>query len=402
MTQLMTAHVFFPTSPCGVLVFWWQPAASAPPPPPPPPPPAPSPHDHIGIAQHIFITHPCMIIFACLIHMIMYHHITLPKTSSSHMYHHSSIFITHPCMIIFACLIHMIMYHHITLLKTSSSHMYHHSSSHLHDHVSSQLKTSSSHMWQARYLEPPERVAARLVAVGRGSCLRGRRSTWSLQKGLQRLVAVGRGSCLCGLRRAWSPWAAAPAWSLGAPGRRGPRLRLCGWRSTWSLQKGLRRAWSPWAARRAWSAGPRLLSVWQAQQKGFQALWAAAPVCVAGAGAVLGASKVAVGRGSCLCGRRSTWSLQKGLRRTWWPWAAAAVCVAVLGASRMCGRRSTWSVQKGLRRAGSRPRGRRSIWRCDNFAFMASWRAGLPGRRVWRCHLCQLVVVPIGDANILR
>ena len=117
--------------------------------------------------------------------------------------------------------------------------------------------------WQAQYLEPPERVAARLVAVGRGFCLRGRRSTWSFQKGL---------------RRAWSPWAAAS-------------------------------------------------------------------VCVAGA--VLGVSRKgcgapdpAVGRGSCLRGRRSTWSLQKGLRRAWSPWAAAPFCVAgaVLGVSRKgCG-----------------------------------------------------------------
>ena len=37
-------------------------------------------------------------------------------------------------------------------------------------------------VWQAQYLEPPERVAARLVAVGRSFCLCGRRSTWSLQK----------------------------------------------------------------------------------------------------------------------------------------------------------------------------------------------------------------------------
>ena len=214
-----------------------------------------------------------------------------------------------------------------------------------------------------------ERVAARLVAVGRGFCLRGRRSIWSLQKGL---------------RRAWSPWAAAPVRVAGAvlrasrkgcgapgrrrkgcsaPGRRGPRLLwqaqylevpervaarlvavgrrscLCGRRSTWSVQKGLRRTWSPWAAapvcvagavlgtsRKGCGApgrrGPRLLSVWQAQ-------YLERPERVA-------ARLVAVGRGSCLCGRRSTWNLQKGLRRAWSPWAAAAVCAAgaVFGASR--------------------------------------------------------------------
>ena len=90
-------------------------------------------------------------------------------------------------------------------------------------------------VWQAQYLEPSERVAARLVAVGRGCCLYDRRSTWILQKGL---------------RRAWSPWAAAP-----------------GRRSTWSLQKGLRRAWSPWAAAAVCAAG----AVFGASRKGLAA-----------------------------------------------------------------------------------------------------------------------------------
>ena len=201
-------------------------------------------------------------------------------------------------------------------------------------------------VWQAQYLEPLERVAARLVAVGRGCCLCGRRSTWSLQSG-----APGR--------RGRSTWSSRKG--CGAPGRRGPRLRLCGrrstWnlparlvaagrgsclcgrRSTWSLQKGLRRAWSPWAAapvrvagaifgasRKGCGApgrrGPRLLSVRRAQ-------YSEPPEKVA-------ARLVAVGRGCCLCGRRNTWSLQKGLRRACSPWAAAPVCVAgaVFGASR--------------------------------------------------------------------
>ena len=244
-----------------------------------------------------------------------------------------------------------------------------------------------------QYLELPERVAARLVAVGRGSCLCGRRSTWSLEKGL---------------RRAWSPWAAAPVCvagavlgasrkGCGALGRRGPRLLfawqaqylelpervaarlvavgrgscLCGRRSTWSFQKGLRRAQdlelpervaarlvavgrgSCLCGRRStWSfhgapgrRGPRLLSVWQAQYlelpervaarllSVWQAQYLKPPERVA-------ARLVAVGRGSCLWGRRSTWSLQKGLRRAWSPGAAAPVCVAgaVLGAStKICG-----------------------------------------------------------------
>ena len=111
--------------------------------------------------------------------------------------------------------------------------------------------------WQAQYLEPSERVAARLVAVGRGSCLRGRRSTWSLQKGFW---------------RAWSPWAAASVCVAGAV--LGASRKGCG---------------AP--GRR----GPRLLSAWQAQ-------YLEPPERVL-------ARLVAVGRGSCLRGRRNTWNL---------------------------------------------------------------------------------------------
>ena len=347
-------------------------------------------------------------------------------------------------------------------------------------------------VWQAQYLEPPERVAARLVAVGSGSCLRGRRSTWSLQKGLRRAWSPWAGAVLgaskkgcgapgrrgprllsawqarylehpilgasrkgssapgrCGprllfawqaqywslekeLRRGWSPWAAAPVCvagavlgasrkGCGAPDRRGPRLLfawqaqylelpervaarlvavgrgsfLCGRRSTWSFQKGLRRAWSLWAvapvcvagavlgaSRKGCGApgrrGPRLLFAWQAQYlelpEKVAARLAAAPFCVAGA--VLGVSRkgcgclVAVGRGSCLCGRRSTWSLQKGLRRAWSPWAAAPVRVAG----------NTWSLQKGLRRAWS-PWAAAPV--CAAGAVLRASRkgCGAPGRR---------------------
>ena len=230
-------------------------------------------------------------------------------------------------------------------------------------------------------------------------------STWRLQKGLRRawspwaaasvrvagaILGASRkgcgapcGSCVCGRRSAWS------LQKGGAPGRRGRGFCLCGRRSTWSLQKGLRRALWPWtaapvrvagailgASRKGCGApgrrGPRLLSVWQAQYlEPLERVAArlAALVCVAGAalgasrkvarlvagaaasvcvaGAVLGASRkgcgapygrgprrlsvwqaqyleppervaarlVAVARGCCLCGRRSTWSLQKGLQR---------------------------------------------------------------------------------------
>ena len=109
-------------------------------------------------------------------------------------------------------------------------------------------------VWQAQSLEVPERVAARLVAVGRGSCLRG-----SLQKGL---------------RRAWLPWAAAPVCVAGAV--LGTSRKGCG---------------AP--GRR----GPRLLSVWQAQYLEFPERVAARRVA---------ARLVAVGRGCCSCGRRST------------------------------------------------------------------------------------------------
>ena len=132
--------------------------------------------------------------------------------------------------------------------------------------------------------------------MGRGSCLCGRRSTWSLQKGL---------------RRAWSPWAAAPVRVAGAvlrasrKGRRGPRLLFVR-AQFWSHLTYLSRS------------GPN-----------FGSQYLEPPERVA-------ARLVAVGRGSCLCGRRSTWSLQKGLRRAWSPWAAAPVRVAgaVLRASR--------------------------------------------------------------------
>ena len=350
-------------------------------------------------------------------------------------------------------------------------------------------------VWQAQYWEPLERVAARLVAVGRGSFLRGRR----LQKGL---------------RRAWSPWAAAPVrvagavlrtsrkgcgapsrrgprllsvWQAqylepservaarlvavaaapvcvagavlgasrkgcGAPCRRGPRLltwslqkkvgrrsscaservaarlvavgrgsSLCGRRNTWSLQKGWRVAWSPWAAapvrvagavlgasRKGCGAfgrrGPRLLSVWQAQyseplEKGCGAPGRRGPrlLSVCQAQYLESPDRVAarLGRGCCLCGRRSTWSLQKGLRRAWSPWAAAPVCVAgaILGGSRKgCGapsRRgprllSVWQAQYlEPREKVSAPGRRAAALVCVAGAVLEASRkhCGAPGRR---------------------
>ena len=70
--------------------------------------------------------------------------------------------------------------------------------------------------WQAQCPEPPEGAAARVVAAGAAGCLRGRRSTQSLQKGLRRALsavflvagAVPRASrrgCGAGCRR-WCRW----------------------------------------------------------------------------------------------------------------------------------------------------------------------------------------------------
>ena len=122
-------------------------------------------------------------------------------------------------------------------------------------------------VWQAQYLEPPERVAARLVAVGRGSCPKG-------------CAAPGRRG----------PWAAAPVRvagavlgasrkGCGAPGRRWARLQYL----IKASRKGWWRAWSPWAAAPACVAGAML----RASRKGCGAPGLA--------GAVLGASRKGCG-----------------------------------------------------------------------------------------------------------
>ena len=207
--------------------------------------------------------------------------------------------------------------------------------------------------WQAQYPEPPEGPAARVVAAGAAGCLpRGRRSIQSLQKGLRRALsplvslavrvagAVPRASRRgCGARcRRWYRWlssweaqcpeppekAAARVVAAGAAGC--PRGR----RSTQSLQKGLRRALSPLvpravlvagavsrASRRACGARCRrwcrwLPSAWQAQY----------PEPPEGPAARV----VAAGVAGCPRGRRSTQSLQKGLRRALsplWRWLSA-------------------------------------------------------------------------------
>ena len=214
-------------------------------------------------------------------------------------------------------------------------------------------------LWQAQYPEPPEGAAARVVAAGAACCLRGRRSTQSLQKGL---------------RRALSPLVPAGC----------PRGR----RSTQSLQKGLRRALSPLVPLAVLVAGAvpraskrgcgarcrrwcRWLSAWQAQY----------PEPPEGAAARV----VAAGAAGCPRGRRSTQSLQKG-------WAAARV-VAAGAAGCPRGRRSTQSLQKGLRRAlsplvplavlvaGAVPRASRRGCgaRCRRWCrWLSSWQAQYP------------------------
>ena len=284
-------------------------------------------------------------------------------------------------------------------------------------------------VWQAQYPEPPEGAAARVVAAGAACCLRGRRSTQSLQKGLRRALsplvplavlvagAVSRASRRgCGARcRRWCRWLSS--WQAQYPraSRRGCGARCRRWcrllsswqaqypeppagaaarvvaagavgcprdrRSTQSLQKGLRRALSPLVPLAVLVAGavPRrgcgarcrrwcrwLFSAWQAQY----------PEPPEGAAARV----VAAGAACCLRGRRSTQSLQKGLRRALSPLVPLAVLVA-------------GAVQKGLRRAlsplvplavfvaGAVPRASRRGCgaRCRRWCrWLSSWQAQYP------------------------
>ena len=270
--------------------------------------------------------------------------------------------------------------------------------------------------------------------VGRGSCLRGRRSTWSLQKGLRRAWSpLGRGSCLRGRRNTWSPervlllfaWQAqyleppdaasvcvagavlGVRMACGAPGRRWAAARVC--------VAGAVLGASRKACGAPHRAEPRLLSAWQAQYleppEGLAArLVAAGPRLLAGA--VLGSFQkglrrawspgprllrawqaqylevpegLAARRGACLRGRRSTWSLQKGLRRAWSPLGRGS-CLR--------GRRSTWSAVLGVSigdvdvlcvncvRGSCTSRRCCVNRRCEHFVWMASWHAGLAPCRV--------------------
>ena len=327
--------------------------------------------------------------------------------------------------------------------------------------------------WQTQYTEPREGAAARIVAgwaaatccvagavhraswrscgadcrrLGRGSSLRGRRSTQSLVKELRRGLSPAGPRLLVAWQvqyteppegaaaRIVAGWAAAPlcvadavhraSWrSCGADCRRlGRGYLLRGRCSTQSLLKELRRGLSP--------AGPRLLFAWQTQYteppEGAAARivagWAAAPLCVADAvhrasWRSCGADCRRLGRGYLLRGRCSTQSLLKELRRGLSPagprllfawqtqytepregaaaqivagWAAAPLCVA----DTVRGRRSTQSLLKELRR-GLSPAGPRLlfVWGAIH---RASWGScGADSCRLGRSSFAQRSSTPL-------
>ena len=269
-----------------------------------------------------------------------------------------------------------------------------------------------SFAWQAQYTEAPEGAGARIVAgwaaaslcvagavhrafwrscgadcrrLGRAFSLRGRRSTQRLLKELRRGLSPAGPRLLFAWQAQYAEapegagarivagWAAASLCVAGAVHRafwrscgadcrrlgRGSPLR--GRRSTQSLLKELGRGLSP--------AGPRLLSAWQAQytepSEGAAARivagWAAALLCVAGAvhrasRRSCGADCRRLGRGSPLCGRRSTQSLLKDL---WRGLSPAGPRLSVAGAVHRASFRSWVADCRRLGR-GFSLRGRRS------------------------------------------
>ena len=246
--------------------------------------------------------------------------------------------------------------------------------------------------------ETAEGPAARVVAAGPLALCSGRRSTQSLQKGLRRawsplgplrfcaLLPLGFAKqCSVqrlqkGLRRAWSPLGpslsavagAVPRASRRDCGARGRRWAPCGSvrYCHWDLQsnavsRDCRRACG--ARGRRWA--PRSLQ-WQAQYP-EPPEGTAARVVAAGPPAVLCATAIGICKAMqcpetaegpaarvvaagplALCsGRRSTQSLQKGLRRAWSPLGPLRFCALLpLGFAKQC---SVQRLQKGLRRAWS-------------------------------------------------
>ena len=228
-----------------------------------------------------------------------------------------------------------------------------------------------------------------MVAAGPLALCSGGRSTQSLQKGLRRawsplgplLSAVSR-DCrrACGARgRRWAPCSPQGLETAEGPAARvvaaGPLALCSGRRSTQSLQKGLRRAWSPLgpslfavagavprasrrdcgARGRRWApCGSVRYCHWDLQSNGaaggpaarlqWQAQYPEPPEGPA-------ARVVAAGPLALCSGRRSTQSLQKGLRRAWSPLGPLRFCALLpLGFAKQC---SVQRLQKGLRRAWS-------------------------------------------------
>ena len=261
--------------------------------------------------------------------------------------------------------------------------------------------------WQAQYAELPEGAAARIVAaVAASGFLCGRRSTQSFLKELRRglspkrprrlfvwqaqytelpegaaariVAAVAAAAfCLAGAvhRASWR--------SCGADCRRSGRGGfLFGRRSTQSFLKELRRGLSP-----QW---PRRLFVWQAQYAELPegaaarivAAVAAAALCVAGAvrrasWRSCGADCRRSGRGGFLCGRCSTQSFLKELRRGLsppWPrllfvWQAQYTELPEVAAAAFC---AAGAVRRGF-------------WRsCGAVAAAALCVAGAVHRGSWR------------------
>ena len=233
---------------------------------------------------------------------------------------------------------------------------------------------------------------------GRGSLLRGRRSTQSVLKELRRGLSPAGPRLLFAWQTQYTEpregaaarivagWAAAPlcvadavhraSWrSCGADCRRlGRGSSLPGRRSTQSLVKELRRGLSP--------AGPRLLFAWQTQYteppEGAAARivagWAAAPLCLADAvhrasWRSCGADCRRLGRGSSLRGRRT--EPPEGARIVA-GWAAAPLCVA--DAVHRASWRSCGADCRRLGR-GSSLRGRRSTQSLAAARIVAGWAA---------------------------
>ena len=306
-----------------------------------------------------------------LTHLISY--ITSHTTHLTHTHTSPNLSYTHLISYITSHTTHLTHTHITKLISSYTSHLTSYTT-HL-THNSSHRQCVAGAVRRAAW----RRCGADSRRRGRGSLLRGRRSTQSVLKELRRGLSPAGPRLLFAWQTQYTEpregaaarivagWAAAPlcvadavhraSWrSCGADCRRlGRGSSLPGRRSTQSLVKELRRGLSP--------AGPRLLFAWQTQYteppEGARIVagWAAAPLCVADAvhrasWRSCGADCRRLGRGSSLRGRRSTQSLLKELRRG----------LSRLGrGSSLRGRRSTQSLLKELRR-GLSPAGPRLLF----------------------------------------